>query len=59
MVNRLRYCARPSERCVCYAIFWHEIIIVLDGYHRGLYVSRYKGRWGNYWEKVSVFTLKF
>ena len=59
MANRFRYCAQPRQRCVCYAILWHEVIFQLEGYHRGLYVSRFKGRWGNCWEKVSVLAWKF
>jgi hypothetical protein len=59
MVNRFRHSTQPGQRSFCYAALWHEFIFQLEGYHRGLYINRYKGRWGNCWGTVSVLAWKF
>ena len=60
MTKRLRtFKHDPSRTGFVFSAFWHELIVLTSGYHRGICLMRYKGRHSNRWGTVPVFSVKF
>ncbi len=57
--RRFRSNRQSGQRSFCYAALWHDFIFQLEGPFRGIYVTRFKGRWGNYWGCINVLTWRF
>jgi hypothetical protein len=56
--NRVRFSQNRRANGFVVSILWHELIVELNGCHRGIYLMRYKGSHKNRLGTVPVLVLR-
>lgn len=59
MVNRFRPYNEVCRKGFAATYLWHELIVEMTGYHRGIYLMRFRGSHSNRFGTVPVFVWKW
>ncbi len=56
--SRVRFSQNRKVYNFIVSVFWHELIVELNGCHKGIYLMQYKGSHRNRYGTIPVLVLK-